>query len=132
MLYFPACTCCAFFLVRIYPSALFSVCASFRVRFFPMRLYIFYFLYFQLQGKLFTSNHSFIILTIVQWTNKYNSAFISSHRMPLLPFPALNQDRKASQAILYLFLQWSFHKGINRFKFIIFDNSKFPSSFYNP
>ena len=30
---------CVFFPVRIYPSALFSVCASFRVRFFPMRLY---------------------------------------------------------------------------------------------
>ena len=27
-----------FFLVRIYPSALFSVCNFFRVRFFPMRL----------------------------------------------------------------------------------------------
>ena len=35
MLYFPACTCAFFFLVRIYPSALFSVCAFFRVCFFP-------------------------------------------------------------------------------------------------
>ena len=30
---------CVFFLVRIYPSALFSLCAFFRVRFFPSALF---------------------------------------------------------------------------------------------
>ena len=39
-----------FFPVRIYPSALFSVCASFRVRFFPMRLYT----YALFSGALFS------------------------------------------------------------------------------
>ena len=41
---------CVFFLVRIYPSVLFSVCASFRVRFIPMRLYTYAFF----SGALFS------------------------------------------------------------------------------
>ena len=88
---------CAFFLVRIDPSALFSLCASFRVRFFPIRLYTYalfsgaLFSYVLFSSALFSyvlfssalfSGHHHIYTCVTVNVLMFNSFTYTSHEVP--------------------------------------------------